>query len=108
MTAERAQLESEVIKWLAWLPFVAALLMGLASADSINRERREGTLGLLLLTDLTPVQIVSGKMLSCGLTSFVALLGFLPALMIPVLAGGVRCSKKGARALPMTVRCSGV
>ena len=74
---------------MAWLLFLATLLMGLLSADSINRERREGTLGLLLLTDLTPEGIVWGKMLSCGLTSFLVLLGALPALMFPVLAGGV-------------------
>ena len=78
---------------MAWLLFLATLLMGLVSADSINRERREGTLGLLLLTDLTPGEIVWGKMLSCGLTSFLVLLGALPALMFPVLAGGVTGSE---------------
>src|ERR1035441_6245074 len=46
---------------MSWLLFLATLLMGLVSADSINRERREGTLGLLLLTDLTPEEIVWGK-----------------------------------------------
>ncbi len=74
---------------LVWLAFLAALLMGLVTANSINRERREGTLGLLLLTDLSPAQIVHGKLLASGLQSFFALLGFVPALMIPVLAGGV-------------------
>ena len=78
---------------MAWLLFLATLLMGLVSADSITRERREGTLGLLLLTDLTPAEIVWGKMLSCGLTSFLVLLGALPALMFPVLAGGVTGSE---------------
>ena len=78
---------------MAWLLFLATLLMGLVSADSINRERREGTLGLLLLTDLTPKEIVWGKILSCGLTSFLVLLGALPALMLPVLAGGVTGSE---------------
>ncbi len=78
---------------MSWLLFLATLVMGLVSADSINRERREGTLGLLLLTDLTPKEIVWGKMLSCGLTSFLVLLGSLPALMFPVLAGGVTGSQ---------------
>ena len=78
---------------MAWLLFLATLLMGLVSADSITRERREGTLGLLLLTDLTPREIVWGKMLSCGLTTFLVLLGSLPALMFPVLAGGVTGSE---------------
>jgi MFS family permease len=78
-----------LLRQMSWLLFLGTLLMGLVSADSINRERREGTLGLLLLTDLTPAEIVWGKMLSCGLTSFLVLLGALPALMFPVLAGGV-------------------
>ena len=67
---------------MAWLLFLATLLMSLVSADSITRERREGTLGLLL-TDLTPREIVWRKMLSCGLTTFLVLLGSLPALMFP-------------------------
>src|ERR1017187_4358753 len=78
---------------MSWLLFLATLLMCLVSADSITRERREGTLGLLLLTDLTPEEIVWGKMLSCGLTCFLVLLGSLPALMFPVLAGGVTGSE---------------
>jgi ABC-type transport system involved in multi-copper enzyme maturation permease subunit len=75
---------------MAWLLFVAVLLMGLLTADSISRERREGTLGLLLLTHLRPAQLVFGKLLSCGLTCFIVLLGCVPALMVTVLAGGVR------------------
>jgi uncharacterized protein YbdZ (MbtH family) len=78
---------------MAWLLFLATLLMSLVSADAITRERREGTLGLLLLTDMTPAEIVWGKMLSCGLTTFLVLLGSLPALMLPVLAGGVTGSE---------------
>jgi hypothetical protein len=79
-----------LLRDMAWLLFPAVLFLGLLSADSISRERREGTLGLLLLTDLSPSQIVYGKLFSCGLTSFLVLLGALPALMVPVLAGGVR------------------
>ncbi len=78
---------------MTWLLFLATLLMGLVAADSINRERREGTLGLLMLTGLSPGEIVRGKLLSCGLTSFLVLLGALPALMFPVLAGGVTGSQ---------------
>jgi ABC-type transport system involved in multi-copper enzyme maturation permease subunit len=82
-----------VLRQMAWLLFLVTLLMALVSAESINRERREGTLGLLLLTDLTAGEIVRGKMLACGLTSFLVLLGALPALMFPVLAGGVTGSE---------------
>jgi ABC-type transport system involved in multi-copper enzyme maturation permease subunit len=71
------------------LLFVAVLLMGLVTADSISRERREGTLGLLLLTHVSPAQLVYGKLLSNGLNCFILLLGCLPALMVSVLIGGV-------------------
>jgi ABC-type transport system involved in multi-copper enzyme maturation permease subunit len=71
------------------LLFLAVLLMGLVTADSISRERREGTLGLLLLTHVSPAELVCGKLLSCGLNCFILLLGCLPALMFTVLAGGV-------------------
>jgi ABC-type transport system involved in multi-copper enzyme maturation permease subunit len=74
---------------LAGLLFLATLLMGLLTADSISRERREGTLSLLLLTHVSPAQIVYGKLLACGLSCFLLLLGCLPALMVTVLAGGV-------------------
>ncbi|MCX6890549.1 MAG: ABC transporter permease subunit, partial [Verrucomicrobia bacterium] len=63
---------------MTWMLFLVVLLMGLLSADSISRERREGTLGLLLLTHLSPAQLVFGKLLACGLTCFVVLLGCLP------------------------------
>ena len=82
----------EMLQQMSALLFIVSLLMGLMGADSINRERREGTLGLLLLTGLTPLQIVLGKLLSCGVTSFLVLLGALPALVFPVLVGGARGS----------------
>ena len=47
---------------VAWGGFILAGLEGLrATSDSISLERREGTLGLLLLTDLTGREIVVGK-----------------------------------------------
>jgi ABC-type transport system involved in multi-copper enzyme maturation permease subunit len=78
-----------LLRQMAGLLFAAALLMGLSSADSISRERREGTLSLLVLAGLKPAQIVFQKLLCSGLTCFAVLSGCLPALMLPVLAGGV-------------------
>ena len=82
-----------LLRQMSSLLFIGVLLMGLLTADSITRERHEGTLGLLLLTDLSPAEIVYGKILSGGLVSFLILLGCLPALMVPVLAGGVTGSE---------------
>src|ERR1035437_139319 len=61
----------------------------LLTADVISMERREGTLGLLLLTRVTTFDVLLGKLSSAGLTSLCALVACLPMLMIPLLAGGV-------------------
>src|ERR1035437_6036918 len=60
----------------------------LLTADVISMERREGTLGLLLLTRVTTFDVLLGKLSSAGLPSLCALVACLPMLMLPVLAGG--------------------
>jgi hypothetical protein len=70
----------------AFLLCCAACLL---TSDTISSERREGTLGLLLLTQVNPLDLLVGKLGAAGLTSLCALLTFLPMLMITVLAGGV-------------------
>jgi len=52
--------------------------VGLCYADSISRERREGTLGILLLTRLKTFDVVLGKLCSAGTTTYYALFGFAP------------------------------
>jgi ABC-type transport system involved in multi-copper enzyme maturation permease subunit len=74
---------------VSWLGFLIACICSLVSADSLSRERREGTLGLLLLTELKSRDVVFGKLCAAGLTACYALIGFLPAMAIVVLAGGV-------------------
>ena len=50
---------------LIWLTFFAALASGLfLTADSISEEKREGTFGLLFLTDLRGYDVVLGKLLA--------------------------------------------
>ncbi|HEX7860059.1 MAG TPA: ABC transporter permease subunit [Verrucomicrobiae bacterium] len=60
------------------------------TADSISREKRDGTLGLLFLTPLTPFQIVIGKMVAHGLMGFYAVFIGVPLLCLVLIAGGVR------------------
>ena len=75
---------------LAWLAFPFVVLEGLRhTADSLSQEKREGTLGLLFLTDLKGFDVVLGKFFALSLTSFYALIALIPALAIPVLLGGV-------------------
>ena len=75
-------------RW-SWLGFLIACICSLVTADSLRRERREGTLGLLLLTELRTHDVVLGKLCAAGLTAWYTLIGFLPALAIVVLAGGI-------------------
>jgi ABC-type transport system involved in multi-copper enzyme maturation permease subunit len=65
------------------------LLTPLAAADSISRERREGTLPLLRLTRLRPWEIVLGKSFVHIMRSSTVFLTMAPWLLIPFLFGGL-------------------
>src|SRR6185369_12388194 len=52
-------------------------------------EKREGTLGLLFLTPLTPSGIVLGKSLIHAVRAITLFLAVLPALALPFLLGGL-------------------
>lgn len=67
-----------------------SLTAGLRStADSLAEEKRDGTLGLLFLTDLRGYDVVIGKLLANSLSIFYGVLAVLPILAIPLLMGGV-------------------
>ena len=59
------------------------------TADCLSYEKREGTLGLLFLTDLNGFDVVLGKLAASSLQCFYALLAIFPMLALPLLAGGV-------------------
>jgi ABC-type transport system involved in multi-copper enzyme maturation permease subunit len=59
------------------------------TSDSIAREKREGTLGLLFLTGLGPFQIVAGKLVAHGLAGFYAVFIGFPLVSLIMIAGGV-------------------
>ena len=76
-----------ILAWLAWL---FCLVEGVRNtADCLSEEKREGTLGLLFLTDLKGYDVVLGKFMASSLSSFYGLLAMVPALAIPLLLGGV-------------------
>src|SRR4051812_47978362 len=53
---------------LSVMSFVFALVAGIAAtADCLSEEKREGTLGLLFLTDLRGYDVVTGKMAASSL-----------------------------------------
>jgi ABC-type transport system involved in cytochrome c biogenesis permease component len=70
--------------------FIESFLAGvITSSDSISEEKREGTLGLLFLTDLKGYDIVFGKLVATSLNAFYGMLAVFPIMAIPLLAGGV-------------------
>lgn len=75
---------------LSGFAFLYALLIGVrVTSDCISSEKREGTLGLLFLTDLKGLDIVLGKLAASALDSVYALVATLPVLAIPILLGSV-------------------
>jgi len=70
--------------------FGLALLAGVfLTSDCLSEEKREGTLGLLLLTDLKSHDIVLGKFVATSLNALYCLLALLPVTAVPLLLGGV-------------------
>jgi hypothetical protein len=80
-----------VLFWgLGGLALLFCLMAGRRStADCLSQEKREGTLGLLFLTDLKGYDVVLGKLVATSISGFYALLAILPVLAIPLLAGGM-------------------
>ena len=75
---------------LTWLGLAAALSAGLFfTSDCLSEEKREGTLGLLFLTELRGADVVFGKLVANSLRSFYALLSVFPVLAITLLMGGL-------------------
>lgn len=81
---------ASLFRSLSWAAVVAALVSGTtATADCISSEKRQGTLGLLFLTDLRGYDVVLGKLAATALQVFYGLVAMMPVLAIPLLMGGV-------------------
>jgi hypothetical protein len=80
----------EVMSVLLIPAFVFCLFIGvLATADCVSSEKREGTLGLLFLTDLKGYDVICGKLAASSLNAIYGLVAILPVLALPVMLGGV-------------------
>src|SRR5207247_131141 len=72
------------------MTFIFCVFAGLSTtADCLAEEKRDGTLGLLFLTDLKGYDIVLGKLFATSLNAFYALLAVFPVMAISLLMGGV-------------------
>lgn len=63
---------------------------GMAVADSVSSEKRDGTLGLLMMTPLSSYEILIAKSLSSSLNFFLAVLGMIPFFGLLILMGGIQ------------------
>lgn len=100
--AGAAQMGGILFAILTWVCLAAGLSAGLFfTSDALSEEKREGTLGLLFLTDLRGYDVAAGKMMATSLRGFYGLLAVLPILAMTLLMGGITGAQywKGSLAL---------
>ncbi len=84
------ELGSDIFHVLSGLFVFSSVMAGIRyTADSLSEEKREGTLGLLFLTDLKGYDVVLGKLAATSLDAFYGLIAIIPVLAIPFLLGSV-------------------
>lgn len=85
---------------LTGIAILSALLSGIRStSDCLSQERREGTLGLLFLTDLRGYDVILGKLVGNSLNPFYSTVAVLPMLAVPMLMGSITPGEFGRMAL---------
>lgn len=88
--ASTGQVGAVVFHVVSGLCAIWALFVGAErTADSLGSERRDGTLGLLFLTDLSGWDVIMGKLFAAMVDAGFQLLAVVPVLVVPVLLGGV-------------------
>lgn len=70
-----------------------------STADCLSQEKREGTFGLLFLTDLKGYDVVLGKLVASSINSIYGVLAVVPMLAVPMIMGGVAPAEVGRMAL---------
>ena len=77
---------------LCFVGWLLALAGGvICTADSLSREKREGTLGLLFLTDLNSFEVVGGKLVAQSWSVLYCIMAALPIPGLAFFIGGVDC-----------------
>ncbi len=85
-----AQLSQHLITMLGSLTLGSCMMAGVfLTADSVSGEKREGTIGLLFLTDLKGFDVILGKLVATSVHAFFGLLAAIPVLAISLMMGGI-------------------
>lgn len=88
---------------LSYMSVVFCLFEGVRkTADCLSEEKREGTLGLLFLTDLRGYDIILGKLTARSVNSVYGLLSVLPIMALPLLLGGTTVGEYWRMVLALT------
>src|SRR5947208_11263799 len=84
------ELGQHVFNILSGFFLLSSLAAGVRyTADCLSEEKREGTLGLLFLTDLRGYDVVLGKLLARSLNAAYGLTAIFPLLAVTLTMGGV-------------------
>lgn len=98
------QVGSVIFMAVSILAFGFCLVAGaFLTADCLCSEKREGTLGLLFLTDLKGYDVVLGKLAATSVVTVYAGLAIVPALGLPLMLGGVTLAEFGRMILVLLV-----
>ena len=90
------QVSPVLFGWIAGISFFFCNLAGVRlTADTLSEEKRNGTLGLLFLTNLRGLDVVLGKMSANSLQAVYGLMAVAPVMMVPLLMGGVAPAEVG-------------
>jgi hypothetical protein len=85
-----SQIGSKIFELMATVTLFFSLATGITkTADSLSEEKRNGTLGLLFLTDLRGYDVVLGKFTALSLGAMHGLLSLLPVMAVSFLLGGI-------------------
>ncbi|HXI51641.1 MAG TPA: hypothetical protein VNH84_09050, partial [Candidatus Saccharimonadales bacterium] len=75
---------------LTWMLMAVILPAGpFLTSDCLSEEKRQGTLGLLFLTDLRSYDVVLGKLVASSLRGSSAILAVIPILAMSLILGGI-------------------
>jgi ABC-type transport system involved in multi-copper enzyme maturation permease subunit len=91
-----------LFRTLSSLCFILCCVAGpILAADILSSEKRQGTLGLLFLTDLKPVDVVLGKLAAVSVNAAAAVLASVPVFAVAFLLGGITLSQLVAVAMAL-------
>lgn len=83
----------EIYEFVATIEFILlTFIVPAVTASSISGERERQTLELMLTTQMTPGQIVSGKLMSALSTLMLLVISSFPAIMLVFVFGGITLS----------------